>query len=544
MFNPLIKRPGSFESVQLRTILNLLEAINTPISLSIAIALRHGEEVKKDIRPSDYQDVRGYILDSQAVALVKKGTAVKTKRDITLESLEHFYSVDKGLPSSMREIENNFQDRGFIYECQRMIRRILGDVPDFKDLPIDKSFTTGATAGFKLTDSTLADKVSRTIDVSPHALPYLIQMSKGNLALHRLLMTHGFTVIPSSEHPYTVEVVPKQWDKKRVIIKHHFGDVLCQRTIARVIRLKLKRWGIDIENGKSIHEDVLRLFADCFATIDLSDASDRISFALVELMLPLEWFLMLRRLKNDFITDGTNTLRLNKFCGQGNGFTFELETLIFFVIASVAVKRNGQDPKGVFVYGDDTIVPEASAHAVMDAYEKCGLVVNKEKSFTTGLFKESCGYDTFDGIQCRPIYFKDFKPNENKAVSITKLHNRTHAVLEYLFHDIHYNSSGYRALVFLRSRFKPESAFYGPPTIGDSVLFSREEPPKWDSQRHYFNTYGRTYDRESYVLPSEDEASELAYMFIDGGPKGSLRRNSSFSLRKMRIYGVDTADRR
>lgn len=88
---------------------------------------------------------------------------------------------------------------------------------------------------------------------------------------------------------------------------------------------------------------------------------------------------------------------------MGNGFTFELESVLFYCLCRAA----GCDSDDVWIYGDDIIVPQAQAASVVNALEVCGFTVNTEKSFLSGLFFESCGVHVFNGCDVSPFYIKD-----------------------------------------------------------------------------------------------------------------------------------------
>lgn len=106
---------------------------------------------------------------------------------------------------------------------------------------------------------------------------------------------------------------------------------------------------------------------------------------------------------------------------MGNGYTFELETLIFFAIACAVVRKSGGVGLGgvdVWVYGDDIIVPTESAGALLSVLKFCGFTANERKTFTIGPFRESCGGDYWDGEAVRPHYLKE-DPNEpHKLISL------------------------------------------------------------------------------------------------------------------------------
>jgi hypothetical protein len=97
---------------------------------------------------------------------------------------------------------------------------------------------------------------------------------------------------------------------------------------------------------------------------------------------------------------------LEKFSGMGNGYTFPLETLIFYALCIGAVSQGSQRYSDVSAYGDDLIVPACDTDLLREVFTYCGFVMNEDKSFTQGRFYESCGLDFFDGINVRSLYLK------------------------------------------------------------------------------------------------------------------------------------------
>jgi hypothetical protein len=75
----------------------------------------------------------------------------------------------------------------------------------------------------------------------------------------------------------------------------------------------------------------------------------------------------------------------------------------------------------VSVYGDDIIVPTEMSASVMEDLESFGLRVNQNKSYNTGLFRESCGGDFYAGVCVTPVYVRkwDFTGNTRDAELIT-----------------------------------------------------------------------------------------------------------------------------
>jgi hypothetical protein len=139
------------------------------------------------------------------------------------------------------------------------------------------------------------------------------------------------------------------------------------------------------------------------ATLDLSAASDTISALLVQQVLSPEWFELLDIARSPFVTmpDGT-VHELEKFSSMGNGYTFELESLLFLCIARSITPRSLHSY--ISVYGDDIIIPQEYSEAMIERLNTLGFSVNSDKSFWHGPFRESCGSFTYNGTEVAPFY--------------------------------------------------------------------------------------------------------------------------------------------
>jgi hypothetical protein len=58
---------------------------------------------------------------------------------------------------------------------------------------------------------------------------------------------------------------------------------------------------------------------------------------------------------------------------------------------------------GCSVYGDDIICPSEVDYLVRDILKSLGFVVNPEKSYNTGSYRESCGVEYLDGVMINTI---------------------------------------------------------------------------------------------------------------------------------------------
>lgn len=229
--------------------------------------------------------------------------------------------------------------------------------------------------------------------------------------------------------------VPKDATKDRGIAIEPGINVLGQLAVGDLLKQKLRRVDIDLRGtssrthpvlarlglelgrpwkGQHLHRNLAQesSVSGSHATIDLSNASDTVSLNLVKLLLPEEWFMLLSELRSPYTRYSptgkkrdARWYRLEKFSSMGNGYTFELETLIFCSLAHAVGGRVGID---TFVYGDDIIVPEPISRDLLALLQFSGLTPNAGKTFTGDVpFRESCGGDYFLGHDVRPFYIKE-----------------------------------------------------------------------------------------------------------------------------------------
>lgn len=168
------------------------------------------------------------------------------------------------------------------------------------------------------------------------------------------------------------------------------------------------------------------------ATLDLSEASDRVSWKLVQHLFS-SWTNVLdaldaTRSRSANLPQGRGIITLSKFASMGSALCFPVEAMVFTSIAVLGV-LDGQRANTarvsslsgiVRVYGDDIIVPADSAVLVEQLLVAFGLKVNSAKSFWTGRFRESCGGDYYNGEDVTPIRCKSLWPSTKRdAKSVT-----------------------------------------------------------------------------------------------------------------------------
>jgi hypothetical protein len=139
-------------------------------------------------------------------------------------------------------------------------------------------------------------------------------------------------------------------------------------------------------------------------------ASDTISREIVELLLPEDWALALKQSRSPVgVLPCGRVVQYHKFSSMGNGYTFELESLIFWALAravSDLCTPKSQKRGVVMVYGDDLIVRSEFQEPMEWAFSRAGFTLNQKKSFFTGPFRESCGKHYFLGVDVSPFYVR------------------------------------------------------------------------------------------------------------------------------------------
>lgn len=219
--------------------------------------------------------------------------------------------------------------------------------------------------------------------------------------------TTWVTVVPGS----CFSTVPKDARTDRPVIFEPELNMLMQKGSGSVIRRRLLQAGIDLRDQSRNQQ--LAYIGSCtgsLATVDLSSASDSISCRIVRELLPPDWFQWLDRIRSHRVSlDGRNGKtwhELEKFSSMGNGFTFELESAIFFCLSQAVLDYLGTEDKRLGIYGDDIVIHHSAVPLLNDVFTYVGFSFNSEKSFWKGPFRESCGKHYYLGQDVTPFFVK------------------------------------------------------------------------------------------------------------------------------------------
>lgn len=303
-----------------------------------------------------------------------------------------------------------------LHGAQRKIAQVLGDCPSLEDIKV--RFGPGATTQVKKKNASPRSKLGQTFACSEEfleVLPECLEELQGWVFQHQLEGADTASVAVEV-HNGKLNFVPKNAKTHRAVMVEPSLNVMFQLGIGDHIAVRLARFGVDIRD-QSLNQRLARegSFTGALATLDLSAASDTISRELVYHLLPVDWFLMLDSFCTRTVEYDGVVRKLAKFSTMGNGFTFALETLIFWGLARAA----SENKEVVSVYGDDIIVETHRYPLLCEVLQCCGFTVNREKSFASGPFRESCGKDYYRGIDIRPCYIKD----RLSGADLFRLHN-------------------------------------------------------------------------------------------------------------------------
>lgn len=390
------------------------ECVNTPRALSCHLLMKYGEWDQLVDRPfspvHDYIDAKSFDLDYQAVSLMKKAAILPTSFDRRERAKAKFKETELACAATNIRLQTLLYGSGvgvpksvfnLAERARRRIHKLLGSrlsEHDFSVIRENMRYGPGSTTSIS-GDVTYGRKyTNRLLDGTPDQIHHTLF-----LALPGLKKTiDGFRVVNGSKCIF----VPKDAKTHRSIAKEPDCGILLQKGIAALLRRRMRPW-LDLERQADVNRSLAaRAFIDGLATIDLSSASDTVSQALVLYMLPTCWSELLKAARTPSIEIDGELIHLEKWSSMGNGYTFELETLIFMALALEAADSVDDHRGLVGTFGDDIIVPQEAAPILIETLEFLGFSVNLEKTFLGGSFFESCGADFFQGRPVRPFFVR------------------------------------------------------------------------------------------------------------------------------------------
>jgi hypothetical protein len=395
-----------------------LEELDSPRALSISILLKYegkgetwaGEEILRlsSVNPLDYLTHDSFFRDYQAAKLLSKWDGLKTGRNLELEAWKKFQAAEDQCRSANRRIRTQIPD-GRVGEVLSLARKIicdaLGEVTPvlLERVAADGGWGTGVTSSNKGPWQSAYNKMTPGWESTPALRQLMDSFLRESPSLTHAHPQGGVAIGGNS-----LSFVPKDAKAHRSIAVEPSFNAYLQRGVGLALRRRLKhRLGVDLQHGQSINSELARIGSidGSLATLDLSSASDTIAKATVELLFPSSWTSLLGLLRSEHYSYKNVLRRYEKWSSMGNGYTFELETFLFAsIVKAVCIIEASNDPWAV--YGDDIVCPTQCTELIVQTLEWLGFALNKDKSYPTGPFRESCGEDYFLGELVRPYFFK------------------------------------------------------------------------------------------------------------------------------------------
>jgi hypothetical protein len=236
--------------------------------------------------------------------------------------------------------------------------------------------------------------------------------------------------IGSYEPHSRLVAVPKSFSKPRLIAAEPSQNQWCQQNLLAYFSERSRATWIGSFvrfNDQTPNQELCKAGArtGTLATVDLSAASDRVSCHFVGQLFRSNPKVLrsLRasrtRLCRQLLTRSVPELMtLKKFSTMGNACTFPVESFGFLCVALACVLTERRLPVtlgairsligSVAVFGDDIVIPTECRELFVDALEVLHFKVNTNKSFFGENFRESCGVDSFRGVDVTPVYWKTF----------------------------------------------------------------------------------------------------------------------------------------
>lgn len=364
--------------------------------------------------------------DSLAVDCLRQLTLVFYKLEVDYGSdkdeqfLVNFRKIDSDL-LSVFDSSDNIRD-AVIQQMGSLIRRVLSNS---NPLDITPSHGSGATAcrtpNWKKHHRALV-YYEKLDDVYPYSDYFFYNHSHLSDEYERLRDS-----VPQSVPRARIILVPKDSRGPRVISCEPAELMFIQqglmRSLYRTLETHKLTSGYVNFTNQTVNRELARLSSKGiieFATIDLSDASDRVSLELVRRVFPENWFEALNACRSEETTlPNGEIVKLNKFAPMGSSCCFPVEALVFWACAqaSIRILEGARHPSDVYVYGDDIVIPTRYASAVTRGLELVGLKVNANKSYCQGPFRESCGGDYHFGNDVTPVRVRKFFGKSRTSVA-------------------------------------------------------------------------------------------------------------------------------
>ncbi|DAD51665.1 TPA_asm: RNA-directed RNA polymerase [ssRNA phage Gephyllon.1_9] len=386
----------------------------------------------EDLNDKSPEDApRAFAVARQVQRMRKR--AKSDDRDLHLRAIADFISCNSLVGDTVVSLSEDV-----ITEAARYIEHVLERFTTSLDetniqqsfdpsyLESNWKFGPGASNGVKGTHT--AEKIVQNMTCTILCKP-LVTALRGSNSYFQLNDERngndGTTAVRGSR----LATVPKNETTNRTIAIEPSGNMALQLAAGSYIEGALRMIGLDIHTQQPKNKAMAKRGSidGSIATIDLKSASDMFTPFLIRKLWPRRWYRLLSAIRSDEIDTGdSGWIKMNMISTMGNGFTFPLMTLS--IVALIYAYRRLKGGPNLFidwsstcVFGDDIIIPVSEYEGVVSVLSAAGLVVNNDKSYCSGPFRESCGGDYFEGYDVTPFYVRSLDSDAAVYVAINQV---------------------------------------------------------------------------------------------------------------------------
>lgn len=504
--------------------LRLCEAVNTPRSLACFLMAReNNDESWSEYLSLPFPDpcLDSFPDDYLVSEVMRKNPRLPLKLDTAKVAIDGFHQSEDECRSTNERFnayeESNYStlsvtERSLIERVRRIIEKALGPLTLNKLHQVESSFRFGPGATSVVSGAEVL--LSKKMTCVMHVTPRLAKFAKGLLGPFWPQFCGPLEIREAS----SVITVPKSAKTDRTIAIEPHLNIYAQLGIGQEIRKALRRLGLEPDNQGRNRDMARRARLENLATMDLSSASDLISYKVVRTLLPYDWCELLELARTDYsVLDGVR-IPLEKFSSMGNGYTWELESLIFYAIVKAVTNAPIEE---IGVFGDDLIFPAKHFDAVTKALNFFGFRVNERKSFWQGDFFESCGTDYWRGHDVRPFYFKgEYHDLLQASVSMA---NRLRIYAHRRCHSYGCDVRFLRAWLYLARKSRAVGYTYLSLGYGDDGLIVNFDEAKPARLRHGHQGYlARVFSRR----PKRSTRTVIEGAYLAALAFGTMSENS------------------
>lgn len=406
----------------------VLRTVTSPVASEVLAALDANHDSMLDIRcdPHGYTDARRFGVDYMAFNLLRKWDGWELSRDTADVALATFYSgeirngdinrhgyVPLAAPrfTEGRALSTRFA--AIIMTARRIISETLGDF-SWADASAYFGFSSGASYGLgrRFGDPSFKFTRGRPEVTRRAAIAAICDIQSCPVWAREMTRQFGcnpydwIEIVDGSRF----HLVDKDAKTMRGINIEPRMNMRIQKGIGELIRRKLLKRGVNLNSQTRNQEYAHQGSLDgSLATLDLENASGSICARVIWDLFPRDWAdaMDMARCETAEMPDGT-VHRFNMWSSMGNGYTFEMESLLFWALSKATMLHYDCVDKRLAVYGDDIVVPTIVAEPVIAVLGYCGFVTNASKTFYYGAFRESCGKHYFNGVDVTPVYYKSY----------------------------------------------------------------------------------------------------------------------------------------